>query len=209
MMNYVPVCALFLLLVFCPSCKGQNKTDRPTHTIKSETKDVITTHGLTSMTAYRANFSGEWKLNESKSELVGQFPLCIFGGGDRMRSKTMKIAEYGDFLIVDVASSSADGALVTRQEKLTFDGKASEATFVGSPREKSTARWSDDGQTMTVNSVRSFDTNGEKADFEVAEVWKLINDRKSITVQVNLRSISGEHTMKLVYDKQWAVDYRF
>ena len=164
---------------------------------------------LTSMAQDRANFSGEWKLNESKSELVAQFPLCIFGGGDRMRSKTMKIAGHADFLTVDVASSSPDGALVTRQEKLTFDGKESEATFVGSPREKSTARWSDDGQTMTVNSVKSFDTNGEKADFKVAEVWKLINDGKSISVQVNLSATSGGNTMKLVYDKQWAVDYRF
>jgi len=165
---------------------------------------------LTRMAQDRANFSGEWKLNESKSELVvGQFPLCIFGGGDRMRSKTMKIAGYADFLTVDVANSSPEGALVTRQEKLTFNGKESEATFVGSPREKSTARWSDDGQTMTVNSVKSFDTNGEKADFKVTEVWKLINDGKSISVQVKSYSISGQNTMKLVYDKQWAVDYRF
>ena len=127
-----------------------------------------------------------------------------------MRSKTMKIAGHADFLTVDVASESADGALVTRQEKLTFDGKESESTFVGSPREKSTARWSDDGQTMTVNSVKSFDTNGEKADFKVTEVWKLINDGKSISVQVNSSSISGgENTMKLVYDKQLAADYRF
>ena len=66
---------------------------------------------------------------------------------------------------------------------------------------KSTARWSDDGQTMTVNSVRSFDENGETADFKVTEVWKLINDGKSISVQVNSSSTSGENTMKLVYDK--------
>ena len=164
---------------------------------------------LTSIAQDRANFSGEWKLNESKSELVReQFPLCIFGG-DRMRSKTMKIAGHADFLTVDVASSSPDGALVTRQEKLIFDGKEREATFVGSPRDRSTARWSHDGQTMTVNSVRSFDTNGETADFKVTEVWKLINDGKSISVQVNSSSTSGENTMTLVYDKQWAVDYRF
>jgi hypothetical protein len=37
---------------------------------------------------------------------------------------------------------------------------------------------------MTVNSVRSFDTNGETADFKVTEVWKLINDGKSISVLV-------------------------
>ncbi len=165
---------------------------------------------LTSVAQDRANFSGEWKLNESKSEFVRQFPLCIFGGGDRMRSKTMKIAGHPDFLTVDVASASPDGALVTRQEQLTFDGKESEATFVGRPREKSTSRWSDDGQTMTVNSVKSFDTNGAKADFKVTEVWKLINDGKSISVQVNSTTISGgENIMNLVYDKQLAVDYRF
>jgi hypothetical protein len=164
---------------------------------------------LTCMAQDRANFSGEWKLNESKSELVGQFPLCIFGGGDRMRSKTMKIAGHEDLITVDVASSSPDGALLTRQEKLTFDGKESEATFVGSPREKSAAMWSDDGQTMIVSSFRSFDTNREKTDFSVIEVWKLINDGNSISIQVNSKSISGEKTMKLVYDKQRAVDYRF
>lgn len=37
---------------------------------------------LTSMAQDRANFSGEWKLNVSKSE-INLFPLCIFGGGDR------------------------------------------------------------------------------------------------------------------------------
>lgn len=127
-----------------------------------------------------------------------------------VRSKTMKIASHADFLTVDVASEAPDGALVTRQEKLTFDGAESKATFVGRPREKSTARWSDDGQTLTVNSVRSFDTNGATADFKVTEVWKLINDGKSISVQVKSGPIpGGESIMKLVYDKQWAVDYRF
>jgi hypothetical protein len=62
---------------------------------------------------------------------------------------------------------------------------------------------------MIVSSFRSFDTNREKTDFSVIEVWKLINDGNSISIQVNSKSISGEKTMKLVYDKQWAVDYRF
>lgn len=63
---------------------------------------------------------------------------------------------------------------------------------------------------MTVTSVRSFDTNGDKADFKVTEVWKLINDGKSIAVQVNSTTTAGaKHTMKLVYDKQLAADYRF
>ena len=163
---------------------------------------------LTSIAQHRVNFSGEWKLNESKSDLSEQFPLCIFGG-DRMRSKTMKIAAKGDFLTVDVASSSPDGALVTRQEKLTFDGKESGPIYVGTPREKSAARWSDDGQTMTVNSDRSFDTNGKTADFKVTEIWRLINGGKSISIHVTSSSISRENTMTIVYDRQWASDYRF
>ena len=160
------------------------------------------------MSQDHVNFSGAWKLNESKSDLIGHFPLCIFGG-DRMRSKTMKIATHADFLTIDAASWFSDGELVTRQEKLTFDGKQSEATYVGIPREKSAANWSGDGQTMTVNSVRSFDTNGLTADFKVKEVWKLIDGGKSISIQVNSTSSSGEDTMKLVYDKQSAADYRF
>ncbi|QHW00301.1 hypothetical protein [Spirosoma endbachense] len=209
MMKYAPVYALLFLFIFCTAWKGQNKTGLPAYPSKSEIKDVISSHGLTNRTSTRANFSGEWKLNESKSERVGQFPLCIFGGGDRMRSKIMKIAGHVDFLTIDVASSSVDGSLVTRQEKLIFDGKESKATFVGSPREISMAKWSDDGQTMTINSVRFLDSNREKADFKVTEVWTLINDGKSISVQVNSSSTSRENTMKLVYDKQLAANYRF
>lgn len=164
---------------------------------------------LSGMAPAHVNFSGEWKLNESKSKMGGKFPLCIFGG-DRMRSKTMKIATHADFLTVDVASSSPDGALVTRREKLVFDGKQNKITYVGMRREKSSASWLADGQTMKVHSVRSLDVNGKTPDFTITEVWKLINGGKSISIQVNEQSISGEeHTMTLVYDKQLAADYRF
>ena len=153
---------------------------------------------LSSMTANRTNFSGEWKLNESKSN-HGHL-LCIYDGGDRMRSKTMKIAEHADFLTVDVASSFPNAALVIRQEKLTFNGKESEFTLMGRGK-KSTVKWSDDGQTMTVNSVVYLDINGEKTEFKVTEVWKLINNGKSISLQANTKSTYGEDAMKLVYDK--------
>ena len=41
-MKYIQVYALFLMLVFCTSCGGQNKPDLPKEKIKSETKDVST-----------------------------------------------------------------------------------------------------------------------------------------------------------------------
>ncbi len=198
-MKFLRFNALLILLVWSTAWKGQNKTDLPTDAITSETSAL----------ADHPNFSGDWKLNESNSELGEQFPLCIFGGGDRMRSKIMKISVNAYFLTVDVASSSSDGELVMRQEKVTFGDMETAATFVGIPRVQSAARWSDDGQTMTISSARFLKDDGEKIDFKVTEVWKLINEGKSISVRVHSSSTYGERTMKLVYDRQRASDYRF
>ena len=40
-MIYTHVYALFLMLVFCTSCGGQNKTDLPKENTKPETKDTV------------------------------------------------------------------------------------------------------------------------------------------------------------------------
>lgn len=48
MMKHVPVYAL-LMFVFCTFCKGQNKTELPKDDIKSETKDLVTSHGPNTM----------------------------------------------------------------------------------------------------------------------------------------------------------------
>lgn len=148
--------------------------------------------------AHRAGFVGKWKLNKPKSDLTGPFPVCIFGEGDRMFSNTMNIAGNKDVLTVQVTSSSPEWEPVKKEEKLIFDGKEREATVFGHPRDESTARWSDDGQTMTVTSLKSFYTKGKEPDVKVKEVWKLIDDGKSMSVQVSLRK--GE-MRKLVYDR--------
>ena len=82
-----------------------------------------------------------------KSEL-GHFgfgnKVCLDYLANQMRSKTMKITGQADILIVHLASSSPEVTLVTRQEKLTFDGKKSEATLFTGINKKSTVKWSDD-----------------------------------------------------------------
>ena len=45
-MKYIQLYALFLLLVFCISCRGQNKPDLPKENIKSQTKDILTSTGF-------------------------------------------------------------------------------------------------------------------------------------------------------------------
>jgi ligand-binding sensor domain-containing protein len=50
MIKYIDKYALFLMLVFYTSCKGQNKTDLPKENIKSETKNIVTSSGPNQIT---------------------------------------------------------------------------------------------------------------------------------------------------------------
>ena len=157
---------------------------------------------------HRANFSGEWKSKESIS--MGGNIVCSYVEGDRMLSKTMKIAEQTDFLTIGIPNPSPGAALATSQEKLAFDGKAIEINHGQGRGKKFTVKWSADGQTMTVNSIvhrmvaTPFNINVQKQAFVyVTEVWKLSNDGKSISVQANAKStlFGEERSWKTVFDK--------
>ena len=157
---------------------------------------------------HRANFSGEWKSKESIS--MGGNIVCLYDEGDRMLSKTMKIAEQTDFLTIEVPNPSPGAALATTQEKLAFDDKESQINHGQERGKKFTVKLSADGQTMTVNSIVHlmtavpFSINTQKQQFVyVTEVWKLSNDGKSISVQANATSTLGgdERSWKTVFDK--------
>jgi ligand-binding sensor domain-containing protein len=49
MMKYIKL-FVFLMIVFCSFCNAQNKTELPTGNTKSETKEVITSHGPNNIT---------------------------------------------------------------------------------------------------------------------------------------------------------------
>jgi hypothetical protein len=157
---------------------------------------------------HRAGFSGEWKSKESIA--MGGNIVCCYNSGDRMLAKTMKIAEQVNFLAVEVSSSFPGTAPVGSQEKMAFDGKASEIDNGPGRGKKFTVKLSADGQTMTVNSIvhlmvaTPFNINVQKKAFVyVTEVWKLSNDGKSISVQANAKSTDwgGERSWKTVFDK--------
>lgn len=157
---------------------------------------------------HRANFSGEWKSKESIS--MGGNIVCTYDEGDRMRSKTMKIAEQADFLTIEVPNPSLGAALATSQEKLAFDGKEGQINHGPERGKKFTVKWSTDGQTMTVNSIvhlmiaTPHHVNPrEQMVVYVTEVWKLSNDGKSISVQTHAKSnsLDSERSWTTVFDK--------
>ncbi|HJP64546.1 MAG TPA: hypothetical protein VJ844_13960 [Mucilaginibacter sp.] len=149
----------------------------------------------------RANFSGEWKSKESIS--MGGNIVCCYNSGDRMLAKTMKIAEQANYLSVEVSSSFPGTAPVTSQEKLAFDGKASEIDHGQGRGKKFTVKLSADRQTMTINSIVRLMIDQKQAFVYVTEVWKLSNDGKSISVQANAKSnlIGSERSWKTVFEK--------
>lgn len=106
-----------------------------------------------------------------KVNWTGNFLFVYSEKGIAHFLKQLKLQNTEIFLSITVSRPLPHVGLVTSQETVTFDGIESEATIIGSPREKSSARWSDDGQTMTTNSVKSFKTISEDADITVTEVW--------------------------------------
>ena len=189
MMKYTS--GLLFIFIFCTSCNEQNETSLQKDSTNSET-----------------NFSGEWKSKESIS--MGGNIVCIYDEGDRMLSKTMKIAEHADFLTIEVPNPSPGAAMATSQEKLAFDGKERQITYSPERGKKFTAKLSADGQTMTVNSIvhlmvaTPYHVDVQEQLFVyVTEVWKLSDDGKSISVQANAKSnlFGDERSWKTVFDK--------
>src|SRR5215813_14069597 len=75
--------------------------------------------------ADRANFSGEWKLNETKSDL-GQFASFA--------TRTIKAEQKDDYITIARTAPSFNGGDFTTNESLTFDGKQSETNLFGNSK---------------------------------------------------------------------------
>lgn len=153
---------------------------------------------------HRADFSGVWRSKESIS--MGGNIVCTYTEGDRMLYKTMKIAQQANFISIAVSDPSPRYGPDKSQEKLTFDSKAIEKiSRVPGFGKKSTVNWSADGQTMTVNSTVRLMIDKKQTFVNVTEVWKLINNGNSISVQTNAKSgLMGrdrERNWTTVFDK--------
>ncbi|MBN7814590.1 hypothetical protein [Algoriphagus pacificus] len=157
---------------------------------------------------HRADFSGEWKSNQSIS--MGGNIVCIYDEGDRMLADFLKISQQENALNIEVSSSFPGKEPVAGQETLTFDGKESKIDHGPERGKKYSVKWSADGQTMTVNSIVHLMVHNpyienprEQMLVAVTEVWKLSKDGKSITVQTRSKENSeiSERSWTTVFDK--------
>lgn len=148
---------------------------------------------LFSFRPVQTDFSGAWKLNESKSEL-GQF-------GARGVANKIMIEQKTDVVSLAKTATNFQGEEATTTEVLSFDGKEAESLVFGAAKRKAKLKWSSDGQNMLVSATIAFERQGQTLDISITETWSLSADGKTLTVASNMTTPQGEISTKAVYDK--------
>jgi hypothetical protein len=64
------------------------------------------------------------------------------------------------------------------------------------------AKWSDDGQALTISYTLLLDFNGQTTEVKGAEVWTLSDGGKTLASQNNSSSSFGDVQAKGIYEKQ-------
>jgi hypothetical protein len=155
----------------------------------------------------KTNFSGSWTYNAAKSntgqqrgQAAGQDQRAGgqnrggFGGGN------FTVKQEGNLLTVERTMTTSDGSTRTTSSKYTLDGKET----VNSSRmgeSKSFATWSADGRKLTIETIRTFERDGESRTMKTTEVWSL-TDSKTLQIETTMPSPNGERKMTSVYDKK-------
>ncbi len=141
----------------------------------------------------KANFAGNWTMNQEKSTQAQN-------SGMRMGGGTFDVTQDANQLTVTRTRNSQNGQPTTMTMKYTLDGKESVNT---NPRgeAKSVAKWSSDGKTLTIETTRTMDMNGETRTMKSTENWSLI-DPKTLSITTTRQGPNGEAKSNMIYDKK-------
>lgn len=141
---------------------------------------------LVAVPAYaKSNFTGEWKLNVSKSD---------FGPMPAPTSMTQTITHEDPKLKVHRKQSGDQGEREDEPDYLT-DGTETTNEIRGNPL-RSVAKW--DGDTLVIETKGSFNGN----EFSVTDRWSLSEDGKALTIKRHFSSSMGEGDTTVFLDKQ-------
>jgi Tol biopolymer transport system component len=153
---------------------------------------------ITNAQAGKTNFTGDWTLNADKSTQPQGGPGN--SGGMRMGGGNFVATQEANLLTVVRTRTGQDGQPVTSTMKYTLDGKESINT---SPRgeSKSVAKWSADGKSLTIETTRTMDMNGESRTMKSTDVWTL-TDAKTLTVASTRQGPDGDVKSNMVYEKK-------
>ena len=133
----------------------------------------------------KSDFSGDWKLNASKTD---------FGPMPPPDTLTEKVTHEDPNIKMSVAQTGGTGD-IKYDMAYTTDGKES-VNHMGDNEFKTTLKW--DGDELVGDTKGSFDGN----DFTAKDRWALSDGGKTMTVTRHVSMSMGEFDIKLVFDKQ-------
>jgi hypothetical protein len=140
----------------------------------------------------KTNFSGEWKLDEAKSDL-GNFAAFA--------ARTIKAEQKDSSITISRTTAGFNGGdPITSTVTLFYDGRVTESEGFGGSKIKSTGKWSDDGQSFIINSVFVFDMNGQSNEVKITETWTLTKEGL-LSLVTNSTSPNGDASTTAIYNK--------
>lgn len=149
--------------------------------------------GLPLKSKYPVSFSGEWVLNEEKSDAAGMgnsaYKMIIDQDDDLVSIKRFTIVEWGDDRISN--------------DEILLDGSEMVSEFYNSPR-ISVANWDSASNSVKINTILKFNRGGQTNETKSNEEWKLNQNGKLLTitsVAPNFRG-GGERTTIQVFEKE-------
>lgn len=142
--------------------------------------------------AQKTDFSGEWTLNESGSDM---------GEGRFRMSKAIKVTQAGNDFELERTRTGRDGQEMTSTEKLTLDGEVT-VTERENRSTESTVTWSEDGKSITISSKTTMSRQGETFEMSSTEIWTLDKKANLLTIGYSGSSPRGSTKATLVYDKK-------
>ncbi len=145
----------------------------------------------------KANFAGNWVLNESKSDQGNQGggPGMRMGGGDFVARQDANL------LTVERSRTNQNGETTKTETKYTLDGKVSVNTAGRGGESKSTATFSSDGKVLTIVTTRSMERDGQAMEMKTTEAWTLTSPA-SLSIVSTMNTPNGERKTTRVYDKK-------
>jgi len=137
-----------------------------------------------------SDFSGTWNSNAEKS---------IQPQGDQ-GGENLVANQEPNLLTVERTRTGQDGRSATTTMNYTLDGKESINTSQRGDS-ISVANWSSDGKSLTIETSRSMEINGESVTMKLIEAWTL-SDTKTLCVASTIQGLDGDVKTIMVYDKK-------
>ena len=154
---------------------------------------VLVSFTLFAAETNKVDFSGEWSLNEDKSDF----------GESRWRRAPSKvtIAQKENDLTITRVSAGRDGGERVTTEKYTLDGKACKNEGFRNQVKESTVKWAEDSKSLIISSVMIFERDGDEFEITTTETLKISEDGKTLSIDVSSTSPRGDRKVTQVFDK--------